>query len=108
MAIQYSYDYVTWSAATSTTFSYEDPCPNAGWNYAPVFNTLTINARSIGVTNTISVWKDSVTASKNNGTIICAYTMSFWVNTAPSPAANSTFYTKLSYATTSTTSTAGT
>ncbi len=67
---------------------------------------MTVNVGTTVVTTEytyVTMWNDTVTAAKNNGTIICAQNVTVVVKTAPSATANSTMYSKITYATTSST-----
>ena len=94
-----------WSASTTGTFNYVDPCLTATMN-TNNFNPITVNVGQVASSST-AMWQDSVTATKNNGTIICAQTSTFYVSSAPPAPANSTMYQKFTYATTSTIVTSG-
>lgn len=99
----------TWSAATTATFTYVDPCVTATLPVAP--SCMSAFSAQIGFTQTSSLvptWQDSVTSAINNGTIICPQTVTQYEASAPSSIANNTMFSKFTYTATSSTSTSGT
>ena len=61
-----------WSAATTGTFIYVDPCLTAKM-LGSCWGPLTVNLYAV---NSVSVgyWSDNVTSAIHNGTQICSYT----------------------------------
>ena len=100
---------ITWSATTTATFIYVNPCLTATM---PASGTCPAGF-SVGVggsqtSSTFGLFLDSVTSAVNNGTVICPQTVSWYVASAPPSPANSTMYLKFTYTATSSTLTIGT
>jgi hypothetical protein len=83
----------TWSETTTANYTYVYPCATATM---PISVTcpapITVNVGESKKTAAFALFLDSATTAVDNGNIICAQTVNYYVASAPSSTANSTMH----------------